>query len=579
VNLDVPAAGPRPEHWLPGLRTIRAYRRSWLRHDVVAGLVVATLLVPAGMGYAEAAGLPAVSGLYATIVPLLVYAVVGPSRIVILGPDSSLAPLIAAAVLPLAGASTSRAMALGAMLAILAGVLCIFAGLARFGYLTDLLSVPVRYGYLNGIALLIFVNQLPKLCGFATDADGVVEGVEQFVRGLADGAVNRTALLLGVGALAMILAARRWAPGVPGPLIAVVAAITAVAVFGLADEDISLVGELPQGLPAFELPDVRLDDLGPLLAGAAGIAVVSFADTSVLSRTFAMRGGYDVDPNAELVALGVANGTTGLFQGFPVSSSSSRTPVAEAAGARTQLTGVVGALAVVSLLLWAPGLFRNLPSSVLAAIVIAAAISLVEIRGVTHLARTRPSELAVSLIAMAGVAVVGVIAGIGIAIGVSLLAFIRRAWAPHTAELVRVEGVKGYHDAERHPEGHRVPGLVLFRFDAPLFFANADAFKKRVLASIEQADRIVDWVVVTAEPITDVDVTGAHALVELLDELDRRGIVLGFAELKGPVRERLHRFGLVERIGADRFYRTVGEAVHAYVDTTGVPWTDWEDRT
>jgi high affinity sulfate transporter 1 len=556
----------------------RSYRREWLRHDVTAGLVLTAVLVPAGIAYAEAAGLPAVNGLYATIAALVAYALVGPSRILILGPDSALTPLIAAAVLPLAGADPARAATLAAGLALLVGLICVGAGAARFGYLTDLLSLPVRYGYLNGIALVILVGQVPKLCGFSTDADRVVEGVADFVDGVADGLVDGTALAFGLGALAVILLTRHMAPKVPALLIAVVAAIALVPLLGLGPDDLPLVGDLPPGLPEFTVPDLRLSDLGSLFAAAAGVAVVSFADTSVLSRTYAMRGRVEVPPNQELVALGLTNAAAGMLQGFPVSGSVSRTPVAVTAGARTQLTGVVGAVAVISLLLWVPGVFRNLPSSVLAAVVIAAAISLIEVRGVLHLARTRPSEMVVSLVATAAVAVVGVITGMGIAIGVSLLAFIRRAWAPHSAELVRVDGLKGYHDVERHPEGHRVPGLALFRFDAPLFFANADAFKKRVLAVAENSDRHVDWVVVTAEPVTDIDATGAGALGELLDLLERRHITLAFAELKGPVRERLGRFGLVDRIGAEHFYRTVGEAVHAYVDATAVPWTDWEDR-
>jgi high affinity sulfate transporter 1 len=572
-------AGPTAERWLPSLRTARAYRAGWLRHDLFAGLVLTAVLVPAGMGYAEAAGLPAVNGLYATIAALVAYAVVGPSRIVILGPDSALTPLIAAAVLPLAGADPSRAAVLAAALAVLSGLLCIAAGLARFGYLTDLLSLPVRYGYLNGIALLILVGQLPKLCGFSTDADGLIDGVGELVRGLADGKANSAALAFGVGALGLVLVTRRVAPRVPAMLLAVAAGIGLATVLGLGPDDLPLVGELPQGLPGFAVPDVRLGDLSALLAGAAGVAIVSFADTSVLSRTFATRGGYDAAPNHELVALGLTNTATGLFRGFPVSASISRTPVAEAAGARTQLTGLVGAAAVVALLLWLPDLFRNLPSSVLAAVVIAAALGLIEVRGVAHLARTRPSEMVVSLVATASIAVVGVIAGIGIAIGVSLVAFIRRAWAPHSAELVRVDGLKGYHDHQRHPEGHRVPGLALFRFDAPLFFANAEAFKRRVLAAVVDAGRAVDCVVITAEPMTDIDATGASALGELLDELERRRITLAFAELKGRVRERLDRFGLVDRIGPAHFYRTVGEAVRAYVSARGVEWTDWEDRT
>jgi MFS superfamily sulfate permease-like transporter len=338
------------------------------------------------------------------------------------------------------------------------------------------------------------------------------------------------------------------------------------------------VGELPAGLPRFDIPDVQRSDLSALLAGAAGIAVVAMADTSVLSRTLAMRERNDVDPNQELVATGAVNIATGLFQGFPVSSSASRTPVAAEAGARTQLTGVVGAAAIIAVLIWAPGLFRNLPSSVLAAIVIAAAMSLVEVRGLVRLARVRRAEFIVSCVALAGVAVLGVIAGIGISVGLSLLAFIRRAWAPHTAELVRVDGLKGYHDVNRHPEGRRVPELALLRFDAPLFFANADAFKREVLRLARDPERRIRWIVVAAEPITDVDVTAAQALGEVLDDLDEDGIVLAFAEMKGPVRERLAATGLVDRIGAERFYPTIGEAVRTSVTSTGTSWTDWEDR-
>jgi high affinity sulfate transporter 1 len=564
----------RLARWLPGLRVARSYRRSWLGHDLAAGLVLTCLLVPAGMGYAQAAGLPPVHGLYATVVPLFVYAVVGPSRILVFGPDSSLAPLIAASVLPLAGAETARAATLAATLALLSGAFCIAAGLARVGYLTDLLSLPVRYGYLNGIALLIFVGQVAKICEIPTDSDDVIGGIRALLAGLTAGEANTTSIALGTGALAAMLSMRRWMPKLPGSLVAVVVSIVVVSALGV--DGIGLVGDLPSGVPALDVPDLRSSDVSALIAGAAGIAVVSIADTSVLSRTMAVREHHGVDPNQELVATGLVNVGSGLFQGFPTSASASRTPVAMQAGGRTQLTGVVGALSIMAVLLWAPGLFRNLPTAVLGAIVIAAALSFVEIRGVARLARVSPRELAVSLVAFGGVAVFGVIVGIGIAVGVALLAFIRRAWAPHTAELVRVDGLKGYHDVGRHPEGRRIPGLALFRFDAPLFFANAEAFKREVLALADRPG--VRWIVVTAEPMTDVDVTGVEALSSVLDALARREIVLAFAEMKGPVRDRLARSGLVERIGRDRFYRTVGEAVKASVQATGSAWMDWEDR-
>lgn len=571
-----PSTGIR--RWLPGLETLRSYQRSWLPRDLVAGIVLTALLVPAGMGYAEASGLPAIYGLYATIVPLVAYALVGPSRILVLGPDSSLAPLIAAAILPLA-VSEAEAVALAGMLAVFSGLLCVLAGLARFGFIADLLSKPVRYGYMNGIALTVLLSQLPKLFGFSTDAQGVIPEARAFARAVADGATNQAALIIGVACLLVILGCKRWLPKIPGVLVAVVAATVAVGIFGLAERyDLSVVGPLPQGLPSFAVPGVSADELPALAAAAVGIALVSFADTSVLSRTFAIRGGYRVDANQELVALGTANVAGGLFQGFSVSSSSSRTPVAEAAGARTQLTGVVGAVAIALMLLFFPNLVRNLPNSALAAVVITAALGLIEAAGVRKLYRMRKTEFALSIACFLGVAVIGVIEGIFIAVALALLDFIRRAWRPYDAVLGRVDGLKGYHDVSRYPDAKRVPGLVLFRWDAPLFFANAEEFAQRVRQAIASSPTPARWVIVAAEPVTDLDTTAADVLWELEGELAAEGVDLRFAEMKDPVKDRLKRYALYERFGDDHFYPTVGEAVNAYVDATGVEWTDWEDR-
>jgi high affinity sulfate transporter 1 len=565
--------------WLPGVQTLRAYHRSWLARDVVAGIVLTALLVPAGMGYAEASGLPAIYGLYATIVPLVIYAIVGPSRILVLGPDSSLAPLIAATILPLAAGSEAEAVALAGALAIFSGLLCVLAGLARFGFIADLLSKPVRYGYMNGIALTVLLSQLPKLFGFSVDAEGVIPEARAFVRSVADGETNRAALSIGLACLLVILACKRWRPRIPGVLIAVVGATVAVGMFDLARRyDISVVGPLPKGLPSLEIPSVPADNLPALVAGAIGIALVSFADTSVLSRTFAIRGGYRVNPNQELVALGAANVGAGLFQGFSVSSSSSRTPVAEAAGARTQLTGLVGALAIALLLLFFPNLVRNLPDSALAAVVISAAIGLIEAAGVRKLYRVRRTEFSLSIACFLGVALLGVIEGIFIAVGLALLDFIRRAWRPNVAILGRVDDLKGYHDVTRYPRARRIPGLLLFRWDAPLFFANAEVFTDQVRDAIESSPTPVRWVVITAEPVTDLDTTAADVLLELEEDLAAEGIDLRFAEMKDPVKDRLKRYGLFDRFGADHFYPTIGEAVNAYVDATGVQWTDWEDQ-
>jgi high affinity sulfate transporter 1 len=564
--------------WVPGALTLRAYQPSWLARDLVAGLVLTALLVPAGMGYAEASGLPAIYGLYATIIPLTAYAVFGPSRILVLGPDSSLAPLIAATILPLAADSPEEAVGLAGMLAILSGLLCMLAGLARFGFITDLLSKPVRYGYMNGIALTVLLSQLPKLFGFSIDAEGVISEAAAFVRGVADGETNTVALIIGVACLLVILGFKRWRPGIPGVLVAVVGATAAVGVFGLAQRhDLGVVGPLPKGLPSFALPSVSASHLEALVAGAIGIALVSFADTSVLSRTFAIRGGYRVDPNQELVALGAANVASGLFQGFSVSSSSSRTPVAESAGAKTQVTGLVGAAAIALMLLFFPNLVRNLPDSALAAVVISAAIGLVEAAGVRKLYRVRRTEFLLSMVCFLGVAVLGVIEGIFIAVGLALLNFIRRAWRPYDAVLGRVDGVKGYHDVTRYPDAKQIPGLLLFRWDAPLFFANAEVFADRVRLAIASSPTPVRWVIVTAEPVTDLDTTAADVLGQLDEELAADAIDLRFAEMKDPVKDKLKRYALFERFGADHFYPTVGSAVSAYLETTGVEWVDWED--
>ena len=557
---------------MPGLSTLRSYQREWLSRDAIAGLVLAAFLVPVGMGYAQASGLPAITGLYATIVPLLVYAIVGPSRILVLGPDSSLAPIIAVTVVSLAGGDPDKAIALAGMTALMTGALLILAGLLHLGYLTDLLSLPIRYGYLNGIALTVIVSQLPKVFGFSTDAEGLVDEVNAFVRGVADGATILAALVIGVVSIVVVVAGKRAAPAVPWVLVAVVAGTLAVSVFD--PQGVEVVGALPRGLPSFAFPSVPFDDLATLAAAAVSIALVAFADTSVLSRTYAAKLGDDVDPNREMMALGAANLATGLFQGFPISSSASRTPVAESAGAKTQVTGVVGALVIALMLLFAPSVLRNLPQATLGAIVIVAATSLIEIRRVRALLRFRSSEFWVSIACFLGVALLGVIPGIFLAIGIGVAQFVHRAWRPYDAVLGRVAGLKGYHDVTRHPEGLQIPGLVLYRWDAPLFFANAARFHERVERHVRRAGPECAWVVVAAEPITDIDATAASELSELLDDLDARGVRFAFAELKGPVWDQLVAYGIADRIG-DRFrFPTLGTAVKAYVRETGTPWVD-----
>lgn len=589
-----PGGPPRPVGWatravdtLPGIVALREYQRAWLRDDLVAGLVLAALLVPQGMAYAQLAGLPPVTGLYTTVVALGGYALFGPSRILVLGPDSALAPLIGAAVIGVAGANTEDAVAAAGVLAILTGLVCVVAGLLRLGAITELLSKPVRVGYLNGLAVVMFVGQLPVLFGFDTGADGVAGELEAFVRNVADDMSGPT-LTVGLGALILILVLRRAAPAVPAVLVAVSLATVVVGVFDLAGEGVEVIGGLPSGFPSPTVPTVDRADLGELAIAAVAIAVVAFADTSALSSTLGRSVGIPrptdslgipaQDPNREAVGLGAANLAAGFFQGFPVSASTTRTVVATSVGARTQLTGVVGGVVVMGVVAFGDRLVRNLPVTVLAAVIIVAAISLLDVGTLRWLRAVRPSEFGLSLIATAGVVLFGVFEGIAVAVALSLAAFIWRSWRPHDAVLGRVDNVKGYHDVARHPEASRIPGLVVFRFDAPLFFANAQHFRRRVDQLLAEGRGRVRWLVLAAEPMTDIDSSGAEVLVDLVDELASRDIRLAFAELKGPVKDRLDRYGLLEQLGPGTLYPTLGTAIDAYLAATGVDWRDWTDR-
>jgi high affinity sulfate transporter 1 len=557
--------------WVPGLQTLRQYEPSWLRHDIVAGLVMTTMLVPVGIAYAEASGLPGINGLYATIVPLIAYALFGPSRILILGPDSALAAVILAVVLPLATGDPQRAVAVGGMMAIVSGIVCIAAGLARLGFVTELLSKPIRYGYMNGIAVTVILSQIPKLLGFSASADGPLRQMWAIGEMVWAGSTNASALAIGGSALALILVLKRW-PRIPGMLVAVTAATLVVGVFNLASlTNLSVLGPLPQGLPLPRLPLTPVDSLVPIVMGGVAVALVSFADTSVLSRTYAARLRTPVDPNQEMVGLGIANVAAAFFQGFAVSSSSSRTPVAEAAGAKTQLTGVVGAVAIALLLVFAPALLRDLPNTALAAIVIASAIGLIEVSDLGRIYRIQRWEFWLSMACFAGVTVLGAIPGIMLAIVIAVIEFLWDGWRPHSAVLGEVEDVKGYHDIARHPGARLIPGLVLFRWDAPLFFANAEFFHDRVLAAIQSSPTPVRWLVVTAEPVTSIDVTAADAVCELDDTLRTAGIHMYFAEMKDPVKEKVKRFGLLSRFGERPFFSTIEEAVSAFRAADIVP--------
>ena len=546
--------------WIPGLRAARTYDRKWVRSDLVAGVVLAAILVPQGLAYAELAGLPPVTGLYTSIGCLVGYAVFGPSRILVLGPDSSISPMIFAALLPLvAGGDVHRAIALAGMLAIIVAVIEIGLGIGRLGFVADLLSSEVQVGYMNGLALIIIVGQLPKLFGFSTDAEGFGEEIKAFVLGLHD--TVGAALVIGLGVLAILLVLPRFTRVVPAVLIGIVVATVVSALLDLHAHGVPTVGTLPKGVPAPSVPWTKFADVGPLMVAALGITLVSLADTIATSSSFGARRGEEVDPNQEMIGIGAANLAAGLLQGFAVSTSGSRTAVVEQAGAKSQLASLVGAGIVVSLLLFFNSLLADLPQAALAAVLIAAALSLLDLKVLVRYYRVRKSALALSVVASLGVVVLGVLQGIVIAVVLAVLLFFRRSWQPHGAVLGLVESLGGWHNVSRYPEARQIPGIVVYRWEAPLFFANSSAFRTQVRQVV--AESHPSWVVVQCEAMTDVDVSAARMLEQLDRELNAAGIHMAFVEMRARLQDLVFRYGLFETLDRDRFYPTLLAAVAA----------------
>jgi high affinity sulfate transporter 1 len=551
------------DQWVPGVAAVRSYRRRWLRADIVAGLVLAAILVPQGMAYAELAGLPAVTGLYTTIACLVAYAVFGPSRVLVLGPDSSVSPLILAAITPLLVVDDpGRAIVLAGMLALLVGLIEIGLGVARLGFVADLLSSEVQVGYMNGLAITIVISQLPKLFGFSTDADGSLDELRAFFEHLD--ATQAGAVLFGAGVLVVLLVLPRVAPRVPAVLVAVAGATIVSALLDLAADGVATVGALPQGFPKPALPWTSLDDVGPLLLAAIGIVLVSLTDTIATASSFAARRGDELQPNQEMIGIGTANIAAGFFQGFAISTSGSRTAVAEQSGAKTQLTGVVGAGLVAILLLFLNSLLSDLPQSALAGVVIAAALSLANVAALRQYARVRVSSLLLSLVATLGVVALGVLQGIVVAIFLAILLFFRRNWWPHGAVLGLTADSEGWHSLDELPGAQELPGIVVYRWEAPLFFANAGAFRQQIRRLVR--DRSPRWIVLQCEAVTDIDVTAAEMLEQLDTELNAAGIHVAFVELRSRLRDLVGRYGLYETLDREHFYSTLDAALAAIAD-------------
>ena len=546
----------------PGLTQFRGYRRSWLRGDVLAGLTVAAYLVPQGMAYATLAGLAPVAGLWASLLPLVIYAVFGSSRYLSAGPESSTALMTATALAPLAAGDSGRYATLAAALAGLVGVLCVAAGLLRLGFIADLLSRPVLIGYMAGVALIMVAGQLGRLTGTTVTGDGFIAEVRSLAHALPN--VHWPTLALSAAVLAALLVLARLVPRAPGPFIAVALASAAVAAFSLDRHGIGVIGAAPEGLPPIGLSSVPLTDLATLAAASGGVALVAFSDSVLNARVFAARKGETIDANAELRALGLCNMGSAVCHGFPVSSSASRTALGELAGARTQMYSLVALSLLLAVMLFAHGLLATFPTAALGAMVVYAAFRLIDIAAFRRLAKFRRSELILALLTALAVLAFGVLYGVLAAVGLSILDLLRRVARPHDSVLGFVPGVAGMHDIEDYPQAQLEPGLLVYRYDAPLFFANAEDFRTRAMAAVDANPDPVRWFVLNAEANVEVDFTALDAVDQLRQDLTRRGIVFAMARVTWHLREALDAAGLLDKIGDDHIYPTLPTAVEAY---------------
>lgn len=569
------AAGARGwRRWAPGIAVLVGYDRSWLRGDLVAGVTVAAYLVPQVMAYAEIAGLPAVVGLWAIVVPMLLYAIFGASRQLSIGPEATTALLTSAAVGALVGqVGPARHAEVAALLAIAVGVLCLLAWTARLGFLANLLSRPVLVGYMAGIAVLMIVSQAGKVTRLQIEGDSPWAETVSLVAQLPQAHVPT--LLLSLAVLVALLLFRHFLPTWPGPLIAMLGAAAAVALWHLGDNGIAVIGAIPQGLPSPSIPFPRDLSILALFPAALGIAVVGYSDNVLTARAFASKRREQVDTTQELLALGVANVANGFFQGFPVSSSGSRTVLGDAVGSRTQLHSLVAVIVVLATLFFLGPLLSLFPIAALGGVVIYAAIRLVDVAELRRIAQFRRSELVLALSTTVAVLAFGVLGGIGIAVGLSLLDLIRRIAHPHDGILGYVPGVAGMHDIEDYPQATLVPGLLVYRYDSPLFFANSDDFISRALASVDRTHPTPRWFLLNAEANIEVDLTAVDTLDQLRAVLESRGIIFAMARVKQEIRDQLAATGFVEKVGEDRIFATLPTAVAAfaqwYTDTYGAP--------
>ena len=554
--------------FLPGLASLANYDRAWFSHDLVAGLSVAAVAVPIAIAYAQLAGLPPVHGLYASILPLVAYALLGTSRQLILAPDAATCAVVATVVAPLAAGDPSRAISLTAMLTLLTGFFCITAGVARLGFLTNFLARPILMGYLNGIALSIIVGQLGKLFGYSLAPAGFFRMLVEFVSKL--GQMHGLTVALGIGTLVLIRVLKRVAPTLPAPLVAVVLGIAASSMFHLGDRGVALLGSIPAGLPALLIPNIGAGDWGPLALGAMGLALISFNSGMVTARGFAVKNRYRLDSNQEFIAFGFADLGAGLMQGFPVSGADSRTAVNDAVGGKSQVTSLVAAGLIILVLLYWTGPLARLPGTVIAAVLISSAFGLFDWKGAFRLRGLSRPEFRLSIAATLGVITLGVLPGVVIAVGLAMLQLLIRASSPHDAVVGRIPQTDEFHDVLDRPEAKPIPGILIYRFDASLIFFNSDCFKSRIRALTAGAAGSVRWFILDAETMPHMDTTGAASLEEVIDEMAEKGIRFVLAQAKSPVRLMLERSELTEKIGKRNVFPTLAAAVTAWERTEEV---------
>ena len=557
-----PNSRNKPLPLLPGLKTLLSYRKAWLRGDILAGVTVAAYLIPQCMAYGELAGVQPVTGLWAILPPMIIYTLFGSSPQLSVGPESTTAVMTAVAISPLITENGSNYASLASLLALMVGIVCIIGYITRLGFLADLLSKPILIGYMAGVAVIMMTGQLGKISGMKIEANAAFGQVGEFFSKLPE--IHQPTLILAISVLVFLFAIQRRFPNAPGPLLAVLLATAAVAIFKLDGRGVAVVGAIPAGLPHFSPPQISLGDAGKLIASAIGISVVGYSDNVLTARVFATRHRYNIDANQELLALGMSNLGNGFMQGFPVSSSGSRSVIGDSLGSRTQVFSLIGLVVVVSVLLFLRPLLALFPKAALGAIVIYAATKLIEIPQFIRLGKFRRSEFFLAIITTLGVLLTDLLVGVGVALALSVIDLFARVARPHDAVLGKVPNLPGLHDIEDWEGATTIPGLVIYRYDAPLCFANVEDFKRRALEAIEAEATPVEWFVLNTEAIVEVDITAIDTLMELQNELAERGITLGMARVKQDLYAQLRRSGLLEQIGTDNIYPTLPTVIAGF---------------